>query len=140
MKESPILSGIDRTPKATVPEGYFNGFPARMMARIREEEQQAPVRRLYPSLSVLYPYVAAAIVVIAFAFIVVLYTGRTGKTPAEPLLADIHIDDLNLQDFDEDLLVDFAATHAVAMHSHDADALGNYILNNVDEDLLIENL
>ena len=140
MKDSPILSGIDRTHKTTVPEGYFNGFPARMMTRIREEEQQKPVRRLYPSLSALYPYAAAAIVIIALAFIAVLYTGRASKPAAEPLLADIHIDDLNLQDFDEDLLVDFAATHAVAMHSRDAGALDNYILNNVDEDLLIENL
>lgn len=129
---APTLFGMNRPSSGTVPQGYFDELPARMMEKIRQEEQKARVIPFYRKKAVLWS--AAASIVILFginSFMMVMRSSR------EALLShDIQIDDLNIHEFDEAMIMEYALniTPGVSIHTNDLD------INELDESMLLEEL
>ena len=124
MKEEDIIHKYDsgRNPFRT-PEGYFEDFTPRLMARIQSESTQAPARPTTIQLTVkpvrrLIRYAAAAVIAgICIGTGTYLYNQRSNASSPAAMMADYVLDD---DDLDEVLEYEMLDNNQIAYYLTEA--------------------
>ncbi|MBN4065724.1 hypothetical protein JYT51_00150 [Candidatus Amoebophilus asiaticus] len=152
---APNLARIKRENHFKVPEQYFEKLPHIIQAKCVEQEKAGTID-IWQLLAqyLLQPKYAIAVSLFAIALIFGLYkylpNSQDQIVAGEMTFQDLSNKEVsafisdNIQDYDEDLLAEaFIQADAAKGTSTDdelEEELENYILENVDEDLLMEDL
>lgn len=111
-----------------VPSGYFDSLPERIAARIGAGESPAPKTVRW---GVYYQTAVAACIALLLSVLSVLQVGKVNE-PENSLAI--------LTDFDEELLVQEYLETMLTSADDQTGELEQYILNQVDENLLLQEL
>ncbi len=125
---APMLSKLPKK-ELEAPEGYFESFSSRMMARIEHEKIQ-PDAKTIPLYSI-KKYLAAASIFIFMSISLYLY-----KTQYNTQIEDTPLEEIYVTEFDESTLIEYTQTTYVEESKNETDVYQQYL----DEETIIEEL
>jgi hypothetical protein len=128
---APFLSKMKKEDGFTVPENYFEELPSRIQRRINSEKYYKTKVIGLSKNKFIQIAAAACFMIIAGYFI------TTETIKKNDPLAGITIQDLDMNDFDSEMIIDVAGNVYIKQEPTEMD---NYIINHIDEDILIEQL
>ncbi len=133
---SPMLANL---PKETIeaPEGYFDSFSDRMLARIKAEQTE-PSKSIVRPIQKYTKYMAAAMVLVFMGLSISIFKiKQTNIFNTSSANNTLTVEDIYVEEIDEATLVEYANTNNVKVEiKADVDEYQNYI----DEQTIIEEL
>lgn len=129
----PFLKEAGKGMPYKVPEGYFEAFPGRIMDRIRQQDLRPAKRGVY------YTWIGKAAVI---AVLLIMGASAWFYTPVwrSMSLSEVDIHSLPIEEIDEELLLEELALNTNPVDSVTSEELETYLLETVEEDLLIQQL
>lgn len=127
------LREIQEEPSFRVPEGYFEHFPERVMNRIRAEESAPQVRGFFKHSQKIAAVLAGFILLSLAAY---LYL----NSPVKDKQLSFNSEDLQAEEFEEDLLTDVLVMQGQHADSSAGENFETYLVEHIEEDLLIQEL
>lgn len=125
---APMLSSLPKK-ELEAPEGYFDSFSSRMMARIEHEKIQPDAKTI--PLYAIKKYLAAASIFIFMGISFYLY-----KSQQNIQTEDIPLEEIYVSELDENTLIEYTQISNVDEVKNETDVYQQYL----DEETIIEEL
>lgn len=132
---SPMLAKLPKE-SFEAPEGYFESFSDRMLARVKTE-QSAPSKSIVRPIQKYTKYMAAAMILVFMGLSIFIFKIKQTNSAIKTANINLTTEDIYLEEIDEATLVEFANTNTSKVEiKADVDEYQNYI----DEETIIEEL
>ncbi len=134
-----IAPSLANIPKEDIqaPEGYFDSFEKRMMAKIKAENiEPENIIPLFPSKRNWSNYIAAAVILFFIGFSIVLYKINQESATNTSINTTASIEDIYLSEIDEESIIEYTNTHSQTNNTSEIELYQSYI----DEETIIEQL